>query len=132
MSAVASEVPVVDTREFFAELNKGLRHIETTRAGTRVELYLQVPSVDDKARAGDLFDALDAEVLELDDMRSRLVRLACLACVAGVNRENLTAFLRAFPTVPKVVVECLRLLDVDEDAMRRIGIDPKSETAAAE
>lgn len=123
MAAVTAEAQV-DTDEFFAELNKGQRFVETMLDGRTVELYLQTPHIEDVLRASDLLDALDAELEDKETIRGRLMRLACRSCIRGVNGENVVAFLSVFSPIPRVVIACLKLLRVEDDDMRRVGIDP--------
>ena len=123
MAAVTAEAQIA-TDEFFAELNKGQRFVETMLDGRTVELYLKTPHIENVLRASDLFDALDADLEDEETIRGSLMRLACRSCVHGVNGENVVAFLSVFPPTPRVVIACLKLLRVKDDDMRRIGIDP--------
>ena len=123
MAAVTAEAQV-DTEEFFAELNKGQRFVETMIDGRTVELYLHTPHIEDVLRASDLFDALNADLEDKETIRGRLMRLACRSCIRGVDGENVVAFLSVFPPIPSVVIACLKLLRVEDDDMRRVGIDP--------
>lgn len=123
MATMAAEA-LIDANDFFKELNKGKRFIETTLDGRKINLRIHSPHVENILRASDLFDALDAGLDNEDTVRRRLMRLACRSCIDGVNGENVAAFLDAFPPMPRVVVACLRLLRVKDSDMRRVGIDP--------
>ena len=112
------------TDEFFAEISKGRKFSEKTTDGRDVLLHLYDPDVLDIGRAASLFDHLKAGV-DKDTVRETLIRLVCLSCIHGVDDHNVSAFMHAFPPVPKIVVEGLRLLRVDEDQMRNVGIDPE-------
>ena len=102
MAAVTAEAQV-NTDEFFAELNKGQRFIETMLDGRTVELYLQTPHIENVLRASDLFDALDADLEDKETIRGRLMSRSC---IHGVNGENVVAFLSVFPPIPRVVIAC--------------------------
>lgn len=112
------------TDEFFAEISKGRKFSETTKEGREVVLHLHDPDVINIGRATNLFDQLEAGV-PVGTVLTRLIRLVCISCIHGVDQHNVSAFVHAFPPVPKIVVEGLRLLRVDEDQMRKVGIDPK-------
>ena len=112
------------TDEFFAEISKGRKFPETTKDGRKVTLHLHDPDTLDIGRAANLFDHLKAGV-DKDSVRETLVRLVCLSCIHGVDDHNVSAFVHAFPPVPKIVVEGLRLLEVNDEQMREVGINPE-------
>lgn len=112
------------TDEFFAEISKGRKFSEKTTDGREVLLHLYDPDVLDIGRAANLFDHLKAGV-DKDTVRETLVRLVCLSCIHGVDDHNVSAFVHAFPPVPKIVVEGLRLLEVNDEQMRKVGINPE-------
>lgn len=124
MADISAEA-TIGAEEFFAELNRGQKFVETTLDGRRVDIRLRTPHIENVLRASDLFDALDAGLDDVQTIQERLIRLACRSCVNGVEGDNVAAFLNAFPPAPKIVIEALRLLRVEEDGMRRVGINPE-------
>lgn len=112
------------TDEFFAEISKGRKFSVKTKDGRDVLLHLHDPDALDIGRAANLFDHLKAGV-DKDTVRETLVRLVCLSCIHGVDDHNVSAFVHAFPPVPKIIVEGLRLLEVNDDQMRDVGINPE-------
>ena len=112
------------TDEFFAEISKGRKFSETTKDGRNVTLHLHDPDALDIGRATNLFDQLEASVA-VETVLTRLIRLVCISCIHGVDQHNVYAFVHAFAPVPIIVVEGLRLLRIDEDQMRKVGINPK-------
>lgn len=120
MAAVAEAK--VDPKEFFARLSEGSKIVERTIDGEEIELSLRSPSILEAEQVYDIIAGLryDSD-LELE--RNRLIQLACCICIEGVTFENVIAFLGRFPPMPKVVVECLKLLRIGNDDLQRLKID---------
>ena len=121
----------MDAKDFFAKLSKGRKVVERTIDGEEIELTLRFPSMLEAEQVYDIIAGLryDSD-LELE--RNRLVQIACCICIEGVTFENVIAFLSRFPPMPKVVLECLRLLQIGEDDMQRLKIDTRHPPAATE
>lgn len=122
MAAVAEAK--VDPKDFFARLSEGRKIVEETIGGEEIELTLRSPSVLDAEQAYDIIAELryDSD-LELE--RNRLIQLACCICIEGVTYENVIAFLGQFPPIPRVVIECLKLLGIGDDDLQRLKIDAR-------
>ena len=122
MDAVAEAK--MDAKDFFAQLSKGRKVVERTIDGEEIELTLRFPSMLEAEQVYDIIAGLryDSD-LELE--RNRLIQLACCICIEGVTFENVIAFPSRFPPMPKVVLECLRLLQIGDDDLQRLKIDTR-------
>ena len=122
MAAVAETK--VDPKDFFARLSEGRKIVEETIDGEEIELTLRSPSMIEAEQAYDIIADLryDSD-LELE--RNRLIQLACCICIEGVTFENVIAFLGRFPPMPKVVIECLKLLGISDEDLQRLKIDTR-------
>ena len=122
MAAVAEAK--VDTKDFFARLSEGRKIVERTIDAEEIELTLRFPNMLEAEQAYEIVADLryDSD-LELE--RNRLIQLACCICIEGVTFENVIAFLGQFPPMPKVVIECLKLLRIDDDDLQRLKIDTR-------
>lgn len=123
MTAMTAEAKDL-TDEFFDEIRKGQRFRETTKDKREVVLHLHDPDILDIDRASDLFDHLNAGA-DKEDVLETLIRLVCLSCIHDVDEHNVLAFIRAFPPVPKIMIEGLRLLEVSDEQMQAVGINPE-------
>ena len=129
MDAVAEAK--MDAKDFFAQLDKGRKVVERTIDGEEIELTLRFPSMLEAEHVYDIIAGLryDSD-LELE--RNRLVQIACCICIEGVTFENVIAFLSRFPPMPKVVLECLRLLQIGDDDLQRLKIDTRHLSTTSE
>ena len=129
MDAVAEAK--MDAKDFFAQLSKGRKVVERTIDGEEIELTLRFPSMLEAEQVYDIIAGLryDSD-LELE--RNRLVQIACCICIEGVTFENVIAFLSRFPPMPKVVLECLRLLQIGDDDLQRLKIDTRHLSTTSE
>ena len=128
--AVVAEAKM-DAKDFFAQLSKGRKIVERTIDGEDIELTLRFPSVLEAEQVYDILANLRYDS-DLDLERNRLIQLACCICIEGVTFENVIAFLSRFPPMPRVIMECLRLIQIGEDDMQRLKIDTRHPSATAE
>lgn len=113
----------ISSKDFFAEIESGRKVLERARDGRTIELILRSPSTSDTERAYQIIESLNYDS-DLEIEKSRLIQHACCSCIDGVHSDNVMAFLSYFPPVCYVIVECLRLLRIAEDDMRRLDIEP--------
>lgn len=96
--------------------------------GSSINIILAAPHAADASRAAalvdDIFNLKKSNSASTVESFGKLVRLACVSCIKGVTYDNVMLFLDKFPPNPPFVEECLRLLGITEDQMRRIGIKP--------
>lgn len=113
----------LSSEDFFAELESGRRVEEDALDGRTVELFLRSPSIEDTEAAYSIIEGLNYES-DIEIEKNRLIQTACRSCVQGVTSDNVMVFLSYFPPMCRLFIECLRLLQVRDDDMRRLDIDP--------
>lgn len=126
---MANDADLVDEGEFFMELNDGRKFTVVTRDKKKVNLTLQSPSFQDVRNAREIIERY-RESQGYDERRdlvcTEVVQIACIGCIQGVTEENVMAFLSRFDRASKIIVECLRIIDIEGSDLELIGIDINS------
>lgn len=119
------DADVIDEGEFFMELNEGRTFTDITRDKKTVKLTLQSPSVEDVRKARKIIDEYRQSNGDIsqNSVRAEVVQIACCGCIKDVTEENVMAFIGRFHRDSKVIIECLKIIDIDGPDLEYIGID---------
>lgn len=128
---MSNDADLVDEGEFFMELNDGRKFTAVTREKKKVKLTLQSPSIEDVRKAREIIERY-RESQGHDESRdlvcTEVVQIACIGCIQGVTEENVMAFISRFHRASRIIIECLRIIDIEGSDLELIGIDINSIT----